>query len=139
MSHTNKIDNAIGNAKRTGSLNTTANILNLRLKLLTGLSTFQTTEESLGQRSEAGHDIATNKLLGLGDRALLGDLHLQLAAAETEIEDLFHAGDLTLGQGGVVLGDLVAAGDTDVNAAFANEGGDVGGWEEDECNGQVLD
>lgn len=63
---------------------------------------------------------------------------MQLAAAETEIEDLFHTGGLTLGQSGVVLGDLVATSDTDVNATLTDEGGDIGGWQEDECDGQVL-
>jgi hypothetical protein len=38
-----------------------------------------------------------------------------------------------------VLGDLVAAGDTKVNAALADEGWDVGGGQEDQRNGQVLD
>jgi hypothetical protein len=64
---------------------------------------------------------------------------LQLAAAETEIEDLFNAGGLALGQSSVVLGDLVATSDTDVNATLTDEGGDIGGWQEDECDGQVLD
>lgn len=34
-----------------------------------------------------------------------------------------------------MLGDLVTAGNTDVNATLADEGGDVGGGEEDECDG----
>jgi hypothetical protein len=38
-----------------------------------------------------------------------------------------------------VLGDLVATGDTKVDTALANEGWDVGGGQEDECDGQVLD
>lgn len=38
-----------------------------------------------------------------------------------------------------MLFDLVAAGDTEVDAAFANECGDVGGGEEDERERQVLD
>lgn len=38
-----------------------------------------------------------------------------------------------------MLGDLVAACDADVDAAFTDEGGDVGGGEEDEGDGEVLD
>jgi hypothetical protein len=38
-----------------------------------------------------------------------------------------------------VLGDLVAAGDTKVDTALANEGWDVGGGQENESDGQVLD
>lgn len=78
-------------------------------------------------------------MLSIGHVALFGDLDLQLAAAEAEIEDLFHAGDFAGGQGGIVLGDLVAAGDTEVNTALADESWDVGGGQEDQGNGQVLD
>lgn len=38
-----------------------------------------------------------------------------------------------------MLGDLVPAGDTQVDPAFADEGRDVGGGEEDEGDGVVLD
>ena len=38
-----------------------------------------------------------------------------------------------------MLGDLVTASDTQVDAALADEGGDVGGGEEDQGDGQVLD
>lgn len=38
-----------------------------------------------------------------------------------------------------MLGDLVAARDAQIDAAFADEGRDVCGGEEDECDGQVLD
>ena len=38
-----------------------------------------------------------------------------------------------------MLFDLVAAGDSEVNAAFADEGGDIGGGEEDEREGKVFD
>lgn len=42
-------------------------------------------------------------------------------------------------QSRIVLGDLVTAGDTDVDAALANEGWDVGGGQEDKGNREVLD
>ena len=38
-----------------------------------------------------------------------------------------------------MLFDLVATGDSEVNTALADEGGDVGGREEDEREGKVLD
>lgn len=40
---------------------------------------------------------------------------------------------------GIVLGDLVAARDADVDAAFTDEGGNVGSGEEDEGDRQVFD
>lgn len=40
---------------------------------------------------------------------------------------------------GLVLLDLVVARDAEVDLALADEGGDVGGGEEDECDGEVLD
>jgi hypothetical protein len=69
----------------------------------------------------------------------LGNLHLQLAATEAEVEDLLDAGGLAGGESRVVLGDLVAASDTKVDTALANEGGNIGGRQEYECDGQVLD
>lgn len=38
-----------------------------------------------------------------------------------------------------MLSDLVAAGNTQVNTALADEGGDVGSRQEDQGDGQVLD
>lgn len=38
-----------------------------------------------------------------------------------------------------MFSDLIAASDTQINAAFTDEGGDVGGGQEDQRNGQVLD
>lgn len=38
-----------------------------------------------------------------------------------------------------MLGDLVAACDSDVDAAFTDEGRDIGGGKEDEGDGEVLD
>ena len=43
------------------------------------------------------------------------------------------------GRQGFVLVDLVSACDAEVDAAFADEGGDVGRGEEDESDGVVLD
>lgn len=139
MQHTNKINDTIRDAESASSLNTTADILDLRRELLASLRALQVTEESLGEGSEAGHNVAANEVLGLLDIALLRDLHLQLAGAEAQVEELLDVGGLAGGQGGIVLGDLVAASDTQIDAAFADEGRDVGGGQEDQRNGQVLD
>lgn len=39
----------------------------------------------------------------------------------------------------IVLGDLVKARDAEINLALADECGDIGGGEEDEGDGEVLD
>lgn len=87
MQHTDKINDTIRDAESASSLNTTANILDLGGELLASLDALQLTEESISERSEAGHDVATNEVLGLLEIALLGDLHLQLAGAEAQVED----------------------------------------------------
>lgn len=40
---------------------------------------------------------------------------------------------------GVVFLYLIPAGDTKIHLALADEGGNIGGWEEDQGNGEVLD
>lgn len=136
---TDEIHNAVRDTQSAGSLDTTTDILDLSLELGAGRDAFQLSEENLGQRSEAGHDISADQLLRLGDVALLGHLHLQLAATEAEVEDLLNARGLASWEGRVVLGDLVAASDTKVDAALAHEGRDVGGRQEDQGDGKVLD
>lgn len=64
---------------------------------------------------------------------------MQLAGAEAQVEELLDIGGLAGGQGGIVLGNLVAASDAQIDAAFADEGRDVGGGQEDQRDGQVLD
>jgi hypothetical protein len=139
MQHTNKINDTIRDAESASSLNTTADIFDLRGELLASLDALQLTEESISERSEASHDVATNEVLGLLEIALLGDLHLQLAGAEAQVEELLDVGGLAGGQSGIVLGDLVAASDAQIDAAVADEGRDVGGGQEDQRDGQVLD
>lgn len=137
--HTNKIDNAVCNTQRASSLNTATDILDLGLELLASFGALKLSEESLRESSEASHDIAANELLSLIDITLLRDLNLQLAAAEAEIEKLLDTGLLAFRERGIMLGDLVAASNTQVDAALAHEGRDVGGGQEDECDRQVLD
>lgn len=136
---TDEIDDTVRDTKSASSLDTATDILDLGVQLCAGLGAFKVTEECFRQSREASHDIATNEILGFLVLTLLRDLDLELAATETEIEDLLDARDLASGEGSVVLGDLIAASDTEIDAAFTDEGWDVGGGEEDERDGQVLD
>lgn len=145
---TNKIDNTIGNTQSTSSLNTSTNILHIGgdikttvlAHLLTSVAVALKPREKLPrQRREARHHIASNQILRARKAPLHRNLHLQLTPPESKIHDLLDARGLSAGQLGIVLGDLVAAGDTDVDATFTDEGGDVGSGEEDESDGKVLD
>lgn len=131
---TDKIDNAICHAQRTSSLNTPTNILDFSLKLLPSLSTLKLGEERLRQRSKARHDIPPNKLPRLTNITLLRNLHLQFAAPKAKIQDLLDTRLLTVGQGRVVLGDLVPARNSQINTSFSDKGRDIGGGQEDECD-----
>ena len=70
---------------------------------------------------------------------LLRDLDLKLAAAEVKVKDLFDTSRFGWGLGDLVLCDLVAASDTKITTALRDEGGDIGGGQEDESDGEVLD
>lgn len=96
-------------------------------------------EICLGEVGEARDDVLANQLLGALNTTLLGGLDLQLAFAKVEVEDFFDAGAGGRGHLCFVLGDLVAAGDSQVDATLTHKGRDVGGGQEDEGNGQVLD
>ncbi|GAB1194090.1 hypothetical protein APSETT444_003331 [Aspergillus pseudonomiae] len=136
--HTNKVDNSISDTQCASSLNTATNILDLGRELAGIVNTLKLSEEGLGEGREAGNHVAANQLLRLGDVTLLRNLHLQLAASETKVHDLLHARDLTVRHLRIVLSDLVTTGDTEVDATFADEGGNICGGEEDEGNGEVL-
>lgn len=90
----------------------------------------------------------------MGILALDGDLDLELAGAEAQLHDHFALGHLVLAgrdvdgaaagvvvgtDAGIVLLDLIPTRDTKIDATFADKGGDVGGGEEDEGNGEILD
>lgn len=136
--HTNKVDNAIGDTQCASSLNTATNILDLGGELAGIIDALKLSKEGLGEGREAGDDVTADQLLGLGDVTLLRNLHLQLAASEAKVQDLLHAGDLAVRQLRIVLSNLVATGDTEVDATFADEGGNICGGEEDEGDGEVL-
>jgi hypothetical protein len=78
------------------------------------------------------------KRLGSVQVALLGHLDLQLAATEFEVHQFLDAGSFARGRDGLVLGNDIAASDSKVDSALADEGGDVGGREEDQGQRQVL-
>lgn len=116
----------------------------------------------LGEVDEAGADVAPDEVGAAGVGALDGDLDLQAAGAEAQVHDGLAAARLAVGGGGgagggpgevarqaagaglaadagLVLLDLVVARDAEVDLALADKGGDVGGGEEDEGDGEVLD
>lgn len=138
---TNKINDAVSNAQSASSLNTAADVLDLRAELaLVSLAlALELGKELLSESSEAGDNVTANQLLGLSDVALLRNLHLELAGAEAKVHDLLHVRDFAAGQQRIVLGNLVASGDTKINTAFTDKGGDICGGKEDEGDRKVLD
>lgn len=69
----------------------------------------------------------------------LRHLHLQLALAKPKVQHGHAAAGLGRGHGSLMLGDLVVACYAEVDAALADDGGDVGRGEEDERDGQAGD
>lgn len=135
---TNEVNNAIGNTQRTSGLDTSPNILDIGLFTSITL-TLKPRKELPRKRRETSHHIPPNQILGTLETPLHRHLHLQLAPPETKIYDLLDARGLSVGELSIVLSDLVAACDSDVDAAFTDEGGDVGSREEDKGDGEVLD
>ena len=136
--HTDKIHDTVRDTQSACGLDTSADILDLGAQLGASLNTLELGEERLRQGGEAGHDVLTDQLLGLSDITLLWHLNLQLAATESKIKNFLNAGDFAGSQGCIVLGDLIATGDTEIDTALAYKGRNVGGRQEDESNGQVL-
>jgi hypothetical protein len=163
---TNKIDNAVGHAQGARGLDAAAQLHDLGAQLPAGqvhsfavgralLLQLQTRKVLVGEVHEARPNVLPDQVLGLGVLALGGDLDLELAGAEAEVEHRLAAVGLAVGLGavgiaqaagarglahaGIVLLHLVEARDAEIDAALADKGGDVGGGEEDEGDGQVLD
>jgi hypothetical protein len=143
----NQIDNPVGDAERTRCLDAAAHVLDVCPQLLGRVAVrraaillrFQTPEILLREVCEARHDVLANQVFGRRQAALGGDLHLQRAFAKAEVEDFLDAGCGGGRDDALVLGDLVAPGYSQVNAALADKGGDVGGGQEHEGQRQVLD
>lgn len=93
------------------------------------------------QTREASADSETDKILGGSVFALLGNLDLELAAAKLKAHDglAVRGGLFILADDGGSFLDLVVAGNTQIDATLADKGRDIGGGEEDEGDGEVLD
>ena len=142
-----EIHNAVCDSKRARSLDTAANVLDVGFELrilgvavgCAGLLSLEPPEVLLGQVCEGSNDVLANQVLGLLQVALLGHLDLERAFSKVQVEDLDYAGCSCGRHGAFVLLDLVAASDAQVDAALADEGGDVSGGQEDEREREVLD
>jgi hypothetical protein len=145
LSRLDEIDNAVGHAERARCLDTSADVLDVCLELRIAicfaarLLGFQLPEVLLGEVCEARYDVLADEVFRLGHAALLRYLHLQIALAEVEVKDLYDASRFCGRVCALVLLDLVAARDSQIDTAFTNEGGDVGGGEEDQRKRVVLD
>jgi hypothetical protein len=147
LARLDEVDDSVGNAQGARGLDTATHVLDvgfeLRILCVTvggaALLGLQLSEVSLGQVREAGDYVLADEVLGLGQVALLRDLDLQTALSKVEVEHLDDAGCGCGRHAAFVLLDLVAACDAQVDAALADEGGDVGGWQEDEGERQILD
>lgn len=155
---TDEVHDAIGDSQCACCLDAAAQLNNLGLELLrtggvvvggsgaAGLR-LQLGEEVGSQAHEAGADRAADEVCAGGVLALLGNLDLELTRAEAELRDHLAAralgGSASVGSSGVdgriVLLDLIPPRDSEIDAALADKRGDVGGGQEDEGNGQVLD
>lgn len=163
MSHkaspTNEVNNALGHTQSTSRLNTATQLNNLgahlaRRDATSGILALLELPEIIRSKvDEAGADGLANKVLGSLVFTLFGDLDLELAAAEAKLHHHVAAGRLLLGgevdraasqvvvgaDTGIVLLDLIPTSDSQVDAAFANKGRDIGSGEEDEGDGEVFD
>lgn len=163
--HTDKINNTIRHTQRARRLDTPAQLNNFRPEFPPGIAGRAVDLDALllelqpgkvlgREVDKAGADVLPDQVLARLVLPLGRDLYLELAGAEPEVEDGVAApGLLVLGgplvahaagardgaDAGVVLLDLVIARDAEVDAALADEGGDVGRGEEDEGDGEVLD
>lgn len=142
---TNEIDNAVGNTQSTCGLHTATQLNDLRLKLASRRHTLQFRKVLPRQVDKArayalAHQILRDRIL-----SLLGNLGLQLARPKAQVHHHLAAGRNGVGlavgctDASVMFLDLVPACDSEVDLALANEGGDIGGGEEDESDGEVLD
>ena len=149
LSGFDQIDDTICYTQCTGSLDTAANILYLRLELcllavgiavgLSRLLRLQFPEVLLGQIREARHDILPNQVFRFGKAASLRHLNLEFAPAKVQVHD-FHD---TCGRSGrlgtFMFGDLIPPGYTKINPSLSDEGRDVSGGQKDEGEREVLD
>ena len=119
-----QVDDAVGHAQGTGSLDTAPDVLDLRLLRPAGLLV-HLAEELAGEHLEARRDPSARQRLDRLQRARDGHLDLKRALAEAEREEL---GDL-LGVGRFRYD--VLAGDAECDGAEGDEARNIGGREED--------
>lgn len=146
---TNKINNTVCDTERAGGFHTSTDIFDRGLHLVRALAVglsigvcdllLQIAVVLFCQTGEAGDESLSDERLGGVQGALLGDLDLELAAAEFEVHELLNTRGFGGRGDGLVLGDDIATGDTEVDPSLADEGGNVGGGQEDEGERQVLD
>ena len=120
----------ISEPERARGLHAAPDVLDARLLAVRALQAGVDVPEVLGGEDlEGGDDAPAGEVVDGLDGARLGDLHLQRAFAEAELE---HLGDVLVHLG---LEDHVLAGDARVDVTLADEGGDVGRGEEDAAGG----
>lgn len=144
---TNKIDDTIGDSQRTCRLNTATQLNNLSLKLSRRRTavclSLQLCKVLCSQVHKARTNSTANEVCAGSVHALLRNLDLELARAKLEFHDALSARSSRGGRRGIdariVLLDLIPSGDSQVDAALANECRDVGGGQEDEGYREVLD
>lgn len=121
--------NAVGEAERASCLDTATNVLDLGRSLGLARLLVQLAKVPSRENLEARDDLLADQVLDRLDGAAFGDLHLQLALAELEREDL---GDEAVH---VRFGDHILTGDTKVDVTLADESRDVGRGQEDPVSG----
>jgi hypothetical protein len=99
---------------------------------LSGLLRFKSPEVLLSKVGETGNNVLADQVFWLGQVTFRGDLDLQTALSEIEIEHFFYARGGCGWCDALMLCYLVAPSYSQVYTAFSYECRDVGGGEEDE-------
>lgn len=71
--------------------------------------------------------------------SVLWHLHLELAVAESEVEDFLGAGMVGRWCNSFMFADLVPSSDAKVDSSFPDESWDISGRKEDKSDGEVFD
>lgn len=151
---TNKVYDAIGDSQCARCLHAAAQLddfglEDLRARGVVGGAVclrLQLGEEVGSQAHEARANCAADEVCAAGVLALLRNLDLELARPKPELRDHLAAralsGRTSVGSGGadgcIVLPNLIPPRDSKIDAALADKRGDIGGGQEDEGDGEVL-
>jgi len=139
LARLDKIDNTVCNAQSASGLYTATNVLDVGVELLSCLLALEFSEVDLCEVGEAGANVLSYQRLCVCELSLLRNLDLKLAATKVEVENLFNTSGLSWGFGNLILCDLIATGNTKIATTLRDEGRDIGGGQEDEGDGEVLD